>query len=75
MCFRPADVNAGAAECPNCGKKLQAMGGVPLKKCPFCGTALDADEPAAPSKPPVSVPGTPQAPTTPLPPSAPGTAR
>ena len=38
MCFRPADASAAAGpiKCPECGKLIQAMGGVALKACPFC---------------------------------------
>lgn len=38
MCFRPADASAGAGvnKCPECGKTIQAMGGITLKACPFC---------------------------------------
>ena len=38
MCFRPADVaSAGPAQCPECGKTIEAVGGIELKACPFCG--------------------------------------
>ena len=36
MCFRPADAGGGAHKCPECGKTIQAMGGMKLTKCPFC---------------------------------------
>lgn len=39
MCFRPAGVNK-PQECPNCKKKLAAIGGVKQKICPFCKTPL-----------------------------------
>ncbi|HZK56662.1 MAG TPA: hypothetical protein VFC84_21100 [Desulfosporosinus sp.] len=39
MCFRPAAVSKGV-ECPNCKKKLAAIGGVQQKKCPFCKTEI-----------------------------------
>lgn len=62
MCFRPADASAtGPSACPSCGKTIQSMGGIALKKCPFCGVALsDAPAPAAPSAP--SAPKAPGAP-------------
>ncbi len=74
MCFRPADASAqGSSECPSCGKTLQSMGGIVLKKCPFCGAALDegpeASAPGAPSAP--AAPGAPSAPGAPKPPNAP----
>lgn len=40
MCFRPAGAAKGAT-CPQCNKKIQFIGGVVQKKCPFCGAALD----------------------------------
>jgi len=46
MCFRPAGVSK-PQECPNCKKKLAAIGGVKQKVCPFCKTPLTEDEPAA----------------------------
>jgi len=39
MCFRPAGVSK-PQECPNCKKKLAAIGGVKQKICPFCKTPL-----------------------------------
>ena len=37
MCFRPADAGgAGNMTCPECGKEVQPMGGLVMKKCPFC---------------------------------------
>ena len=36
MCFRPADAGGGSHKCPECGKTIQAMGGMKLTKCPFC---------------------------------------
>lgn len=35
MCFRPAGVTK-PIECPKCHKKITPMGGVVMKKCPFC---------------------------------------
>jgi len=42
MCFRPGGVEK-PQECPNCGKKLVALGGVKQKKCPFCKTSLEEE--------------------------------
>ena len=39
MCFRPASANKPVV-CPNCKKKLAAIGGVKQKICPFCKTDL-----------------------------------
>lgn len=39
MCFRPSSVDSSVI-CPECGKKVSAMGGVPLTKCLFCGADL-----------------------------------
>lgn len=52
MCFRPAGVTK-PIECSKCGKKITPMGGVTLKKCPFCGTefAAPAPEPGPEAKP------------------------
>ena len=51
MCFRPGGV-AKPTICPNCGKKLAAIGGVKQKICPFCKTPLPEDEkPEAPANP------------------------
>ena len=37
MCFRPADAGGGSnMTCPECGKEVQPMGGLVMKKCPFC---------------------------------------
>ena len=43
MCFRPGGVEK-PQECPKCGKKLVALGGVKQKVCPFCKTPLDQEE-------------------------------
>ncbi|WP_321365371.1 hypothetical protein [uncultured Desulfuromusa sp.] len=43
MCFRPGGVEK-AQECPKCGKKLVALGGVKQKKCPFCKTSLEEEQ-------------------------------
>lgn len=48
MCFRPASVTK-PQECPNCKKKLAAIGGVKQKKCPFCKADLTDDN--TPAKP------------------------
>lgn len=38
MCFRPASAAAsGPAECPECHKTIEAVDGIELKNCPFCG--------------------------------------
>ena len=42
MCFRPGGA-AQAIECPVCGKKVQMIGGVMMKKCPFCKTEIPDD--------------------------------
>ena len=80
MCFRPAVAGAGSGvnQCPECGRTLQAIGGIQLKSCPFCkcdftpyldGTKPlpDAPAPAAPSAP---APAAPAAPAAPKPPTA-----
>lgn len=86
MCFRPADAaGAGPNKCPECGKIVQAMGGMVLKKCPFCkadftkymnedGTPKGAPgAPAAPGAPGApAAPGAPKAPGAPAAPKAPG---
>lgn len=69
MCFRPADTTAGTAECPNCGKKIQAMGGIPLKKCPFCGADFSAI--VAPAVGGAGLQSAPHAPAAPKPAGAP----
>lgn len=74
MCFRPADASAGAGvnKCPECGKTVQAMGGLVIKTCPFCkcdfAPYLNGEKkiPAV-----LGVPGTPAAPGTPTAPKAP----
>lgn len=43
MCFRPAGVSK-PQECPNCKRKLAAIGVVKQKVCPFCKTPM-AEEP------------------------------
>jgi hypothetical protein len=83
MCFRPAEVSAGA-HCPNCGKKINVTQGVLPKKCPFCKTNLEGIDPAslvseetpgAPTAPGApgapKVPGAPAAPKAPSAPAAP----
>lgn len=81
MCFRPADTgaSAGPAKCPECGKTIQAMGGIELKSCPFCkcdftpylngSKPLPNGAPAAPVAP--GAPGAPKAPGAPGAPAAP----
>ncbi|MDR2672967.1 MAG: hypothetical protein LBC35_06800 [Coriobacteriales bacterium] len=88
MCFRPAGVDLPDPECPECGKKLAVIGGVVMKKCPFCKADLSKYEeeykakiagamgggaPGAPAPP--GAPGAPKppgAPGAPKPPGAPG---
>lgn len=82
MCFRPSEI-AGSLNCPNCGRRLNAVNDVFPEKCPFCKTELaDAVEalkrgysgptsasPAAPNAP--AAPSAPAAPNAPAAPSAP----
>ena len=74
MCFRPADAaaSAGPIKCPECGKQIQAMGGVALKACPVCKADFSkyAGAPGAPAAP--GAPGAPSVPGAPGMPSAPG---
>jgi hypothetical protein len=78
MCFRPAGVDMPDPVCPECGKKLQIIGGVIMKKCPFCKADLTkyadqmpgAGAPAAPAAP--GAPSAPKAPGAPAAPKAPG---
>ena len=70
MCFRPADASmaSGPITCPECGKLIQAMGGVVLEACPFCKADFGAfaGSPAAPEAPGVSsAPGAPSVPGAP----------
>ena len=73
MCFRPASAggDAGPNKCPECGKTIQSMGGIQLKKCPFCKADwtpyLDGTKPL-----PNAAPGAPSAPSAPGAPQAPG---
>ena len=74
MCFRPADVaSAGPAQCPECGKAIEMVGGIELKACPFCGCDftpyLNGSKPV-PGAP--AAPKAPGAPGAPKPPAAPG---
>ncbi|MDR2197770.1 MAG: hypothetical protein LBO07_07420 [Coriobacteriales bacterium] len=81
MCFRPAGVDLPDPVCPECGKKMQIIGGVVMKKCPFCKadltkyaeqfgyTAGGAQAPGAPGAP--KAPGAPGAPKAPGAPAAP----
>lgn len=78
MCFRPADASAGSGvnKCPECGKTIQAMGGLVLKSCPFCKCDftpyINGEKPipgaAAPAAP--GAPAAPAAPGAPKPPMA-----
>lgn len=64
MCFRPATVEA-SAECPSCGKRVNAVQGAVPKKCPFCKTALgDSFASQAGTAPDIAV-AAPQAPAAP----------
>jgi hypothetical protein len=87
MCFRPAGVDMPDPVCPECGKKMQVVGGVVMKKCPFCKADLTqyaeqfgysapgAGAPGAPAAPGApgapKAPGAPSAPRPPAPPAAP----
>ena len=74
MCFRPSGSDAGGQACPECGKAVQAMGGMVMKKCPFCKADFtkylngDAPVPGAAG----GAPGAPKAPGAPGAPKAPG---
>lgn len=79
MCFRPADASAGGGmnKCPECGKTIQMMANVTIKKCPFCkadftpyinGEKPLPGAPAAPAAP--GAPAAPAAPGAPKPPAA-----
>lgn len=72
MCFRPASAAAsGPAECPECHKTIEAVDGIELKNCPFCGCDftpyLNGTKPV-PGAP--AAPAAPKAPGAPKPPSA-----
>jgi len=75
MCFRPAEVSAGA-HCPNCDKKINVTQGVLPKKCPFCKTNLEGIDPAslisAEASGAPTAPGAPKAPGAPVAPQVPG---
>ena len=75
MCFRPAGAESdGPNKCPECGKTIQAMGGLVLKSCPFCKADwtpyLNGEKPipGAPAAP--AAPGAPAAPAAPAAPQA-----
>ena len=70
MCFRPAGVDQ-SIECPECGKKVNAVLGVFPDSCPFCGVKVDATM-AASGSPAVAVSGVPAAFGAPAAPKAPG---
>jgi len=77
MCFRPADAGQ-SLECPECGKKVNAiMGNWPLN-CPFCDieladaiAALEGGAAPAPAAPAPAAPAAPAAPKAPAAPAAP----
>lgn len=71
MCFRPADASGGGGvnKCPECGKTIQAMGGLVLKSCPFC--KCDFTPYINGEKPIPGMPGAPGAPAAPAAPGAP----
>ena len=76
MCFRPSEI-AGSLNCPNCGRRLNAVNDVFPEKCPFCKTELaDAinalKNGGAPAAATPAVPGAPKAPGAPAAPKAPG---
>ena len=83
MCFRPADAGGGGPmKCPECGKEVQPMGGLVMKKCPFCkadwekymnpdGTP-NVEAIAAAQAAQGGAPGAPAAPGAPKAPGAPG---
>lgn len=70
MCFRPSEI-AGSLNCPNCGRRLNAVNDVFPEKCPFCKTELaDAVEAlknggGAPGAAAPAAPGAPKAPAAP----------
>lgn len=77
MCFRPAEAggDGGGYNCPDCGKKIQNLGGIPMKKCPFCKcdfTPYLNGEKEFPNKSSAPAPGAPAAPGAPSAPKAPG---
>jgi hypothetical protein len=61
MCFRPAGVDLPDPICPECGKKLTVVGGVVMKKCPFCKADLEkyAEEMGYSAPGPAKAPGAP----------------
>lgn len=73
MCFRPADAggDAGPHKCPECGKPIQSMGGIVLKKCPFCKCDFTPYLNGEKELPASSMPGAPGAPAAPGAPGAP----
>lgn len=75
MCFRPAGADDGGLKCPECGKQLQVMGGVQLKKCPFCKCDftpyLNGEKPYPGADAAPAAPGAPAAPAAPGAPAAP----
>ncbi len=78
MCFRPSSVDMSVI-CPECGKKVSAMGGVPLTTCLFCGADLTDARPATAADNQEAKPlgnataaASPSAPAAPAAPKAPG---
>ena len=75
MCFRPAGVDQ-SIDCPNCGKRVNAVLGVFPDECPFCGAKVESGGAAGgPSPVPPAAPGAPMPPAAPGAPKAPGAPR
>ena len=72
MCFRPAGLDQ-SADCPNCGKRVNAVLGVFPDECPFCGAKVETGNNSSASPAPPSAPGAPNPPKAPGAPKAPGT--
>ncbi len=85
MCFRPSQADMSVM-CPDCGKKVSSLGGIPQTKCPFCNadlasaraaTAADNLSVAPVRQPtvPTANPAAPEAPGAPKAPAAPPAGR
>lgn len=70
MCFRPPGAEP-SLNCPECGKKVNAVLGNFPPVCPFCNADI-SDAIAEAKEKAAAGPGTPQAPSAPSAPSAPG---